>query len=316
MNKRLWILILPWILFANEPKTNHEFGYISHSTINIGDDFQAIAAMRFLPKNAIGVDREFISQFEYPTLLHTVVSGWFMHTKMGYWELTTPPPEKAWPPSNALAPFFISFHISPSFFSEAFTEEGIEYLKNHAPIGARDLPTLRILQEKGIPSYFSGCLTLTLENPFKERDEIIYLVDVDDEVADYIKKNCSSPIVRTTQGKPLLHFLSKEHRLKYAEYILNLYRKAKCVITTRLHVALPCLAFETPLLVLSEPLVDPRFDGLIEHIRHCSKKDLLEEKASYNFDNPPPNFNTHLKLRTNLIKTMEEYVDSTEHDSR
>ena len=60
------------------------------------------------------------------------------------------------------------------------TEKGIAYLKKHAPIGCRDKFTVQILNEKGIDAYFTGCLTLTLDN-YKVDDALrgddIYIVD-------------------------------------------------------------------------------------------------------------------------------------------
>mgnify|MGYP000943183057 CR=1 FL=1 len=41
---------------------------------------------------------------------------------------------------------------------------------------------------------------------------------------------------------------SFEERMAKAEEILTLYQNAKFVITRRLHVTLPCLALETPVL--------------------------------------------------------------------
>ena len=37
----------------------------------------------------------------------------------------------------------------------------LDFLKNAGPVGARDTRTLTKLKEKGVPTYFSGCLTLT-----------------------------------------------------------------------------------------------------------------------------------------------------------
>ncbi len=288
------------------------FGYVSHSTINIGDDIQTLATKRFLPVSAVPVDREFIHEFRCNSPIKAVVSGWFMHVKEGYWELPFPPPEISWPPSSQIDPFFISIHLTGSFHSIVFSEENIDYLKQHSPIGARDLFTLGILQEKNIPSYFSGCLTLTLENNYTERNDIIYLVDLDEATIRYIQSNVSSPTVIVTHGKPLLQFLCVEHRLKYAECILDLYRKAKCVVTTRLHAALPCLAFKTPVLMLDsvDGGSEPRFTGLVEHTWHCSRRELCEGGVDYDFDHPPENPSTYLPIRENLIKIMTEWVQA------
>jgi hypothetical protein len=289
------------------------FGYVSHSTINIGDDIQTIAVKRFLPSCAVPIDREFIHEFSYNSPVKAVISGWFMHVKGGYWELPLPPPEISWPPSSQIDPFFISIHLTGLLHPIVFSEENIAYLKQHSPIGARDLYTLQLLQEKNIPSYFSGCLTLTLENNYTERNDIIYLVDLDEATIRYIQSKVSSPTVIVTHGKPLLHFLSTEHRLKYAEYILDLYRKAKCVVTTRLHAALPCLAFKTPVLMLDSingDGTDSRFTGLIDHTWHCSRRKLCEGGVDYDFDHPPQNPTTYLPIRENLIKIMTDWLQA------
>ncbi|MES2122455.1 MAG: polysaccharide pyruvyl transferase family protein [Chlamydiota bacterium] len=304
-------LMVFWASFAYGEEA---FGYISHSTINIGDDIQTIAAKRFLPDNAVAVDREFISAFSHPSRVKTVVSGWFMHQKEGYWDLPVDPPDSSWPPSDVIDPFFISIHLTGSFLPTVFSEKNIAYLKKHGPIGARDLFTLNELQKRGIPSYFSGCLTLTLENGCKERNDLIYLVDLDEETIQYIRSKTSSPIVVLSHGKPLLQLLSTEHRLKYAEYLLNLYRRCKCVVTTRLHASMPCLAFETPVLMISSDrrgAMDARFPGLVEHAYHCSKEELLGGECDYDFDCPPENPKTYLPIRKQLCKTMMEWVQFT-----
>ena len=293
-------------LSAEEP-----FGYISASTMNIGDDVQALAAKRFLPADAVAVDREFISEFFANVFLKTVVSGWFMHDKNGYWDLRNPPPEKSWPPSQKIDPFFISIHLTGTFLPTVFSEENIDYLRASAPIGARDLFTLNELQKRNIPSYFSGCLTLTLENHFEKRNDIIYLVDLDAQSINYIRSKTKSPIVVISHGKAALQLLKNEQRLKYAEYFLNLYRQAKCVVTTRLHAAMPCLAFETPLLFctsIGEGGEDARFSGLSEHTWHCAAQELCNGECDYDFENPPPNPNTHFPMRENLINIMTDWV--------
>ena len=313
MRKKSYLLFCSVLFLISTIGAQEPFGYISHSTINIGDDIQSIAVKRFLPENAIAVDREFISEFAHEGKINCVLSGWFMHHKYAYWDLSRAPPNKSWPPSSCIDPFFISIHLTGSIMPAVFSEENIEYLRAHGPIGARDLYTLHELQIRNIPSYFSGCLTLTLENHCKKRNNTIYLVDLDEECVRYIKSKSTSPIVVLTHGKSILQLLSPEHRLKYAECILNLYRKAKCVVTTRLHAAMPCLAFETPVLMVSTNTgggVDPRFRGLVDLVRDCSAEELRTSQVDYDFDNPPENPKTYLPMRENLIKIMTDWVKS------
>lgn len=314
MSQIIYLLFCFVSFFTFSVRGEESFAYISHSTTNIGDDIQSIAVKRFLPKNAVAIDRELISEFTHNSKVKTVVNGWFMHQKDTYWDLPLQLPVKSWPPSTLIKPFFISIHFTSTFSPVVFLVENIEYLKMHAPIGARDLYTLKELQKRGVPSYFSGCLTLTLENECEERNDVIYLVDLDEQSINYIKSKVSSPVVVLTHGQSLLQLLSPEHRLKYAEYFLDLYRKGKCVVTKRLHAALPCLAFKTPVLMIcgekKQGPIDIRYSGLIELTSHCSKEELLNGEVDYDFDNPPKNPESYLPIRKNLIRTMENWVQN------
>ncbi len=287
------------------------FGYISHSTVNIGDDIQSIAAKQFLPADAVPVDREFISEFASPSPVKVAVNGWFMHQRGAYWDLPVPPPEKSWPPAPAVDPFFLSLHLTSTFHPTVFSQAGIEYLKAHAPIGARDFYTLDELRRRDIPAYFSGCLTMTLRRPPLTRNDVIYLVDLDEQSIADITQRVRSPIAVVTHGKSILPHLAPAHRLQYAEYLLGLYRRAKCVVTTRLHAALPCLALGTPVLMLSSETpgwMNPRFHGLVEHVRHTSKEELKTGAVDYDFDAPPPNPTSYLPIRANLERIMTTWV--------
>lgn len=290
------------------------FGYISYSGFNVGDDIQALAAKRFLPLNSIPINREIISQFTSDEIIYSIVNGWFMHTKDIAWRWAESPPEKSWPPSSKLEPFFISIHLSPEFLPVALSQEGIEYLKEHSPIGARDKYTLQKLQEKGIPSYFSGCLTLTLNSSYPEREEIIYAVDIGEDCLHALKQYTHHKIVKLTHWMPLSRLGQENHeeRLTCATEILEKYQKAKCVITRRLHAALPCLAFETPVLFISES--DPRFEGLQNLTRHCTREEFINGEFDFDFNNPPENLKDYLPVRNNLIKIIEDWI-SLKHDS-
>lgn len=289
------------------------FGYISHSTINIGDDFQSLAAKRFLPDGAVAVDREFIASFAHPETVLVPVNGWFMHQAGGYWDLPVAPPQRSWPPSSAIAPLFISLHLTQTFHATVFAPENIDYLLEHAPIGARDLYTLDALRSHGVPAYFSGCLTLTLPAAPASRGDVVYLVDVGERSATHIRSHTRARVEEVTHGRAVLPLLKPEHRIQYAEYSLERYRHARCVVTTRLHAALPCLAFGTPVLLLSSETKgwpNARFSGLLDHLWHGSEEELRSGELRYDFDEPPPNPGTHLPLREDLCRRMRAWVDA------
>ncbi len=79
-----------------------------------------------------------------------ILNGWFMWFPENF------------PPSEDILPLFVSFHIVPSIAERLLTPITIEYLKKYGPIGCRDHYTRDLLLSKGVPAYYSSCLTLTL----------------------------------------------------------------------------------------------------------------------------------------------------------
>ncbi|HEY0092602.1 MAG TPA: polysaccharide pyruvyl transferase family protein, partial [Flavobacterium sp.] len=60
---------------------------------------------------------------------------------------------------------------------------------------------------------------------------------------------------------------SHEEKFAMAEDLLNKYARAKLVITSRIHCALPCLAMGTPVIFVNgfDSFVDScRFDGILD----------------------------------------------------
>lgn len=304
-------LLIFLLLLCGSLTATQEFGYISYSMDgNAGDDIQSIAALQFLPKDSVPVDREFISTFKSDGIVNTIVNGWFMHTKnhgVGRDDL----PETSWPPSPSIKPLLISIHLTKAFLPEAFSKEGIKYFKENGPVGARDLCTLREFKDRGIPAYYSGCLTLTLNNPHKnkKRNNIVYVVDLDNEIYEYVKKQCpNSEVIKLTHNIP---GPMRENRLEVAQSLLSKYYRAKCVVTRRFHAAMPCLALETPVLLIGHQN-DYRFRGIIDLVRNCSKSDLLNGKYDFDFENPTPNPKDYLPIRENLINIVTAWRESLE----
>ena len=152
----------------------------------MGDEIQSIAAQRFLPRVDAWLDRERLDEFHAAASHKIILNGWFLHR-----------PDH-WPPSPSLEPLIISFHLTREIVPSVNVKmippsmtvlrgEGLEFLRRHEPIGARDLDTLAELQSAGVASYFSGCLTLTLPmTPPSVKRQHVYTVDVSDAVYDHL----------------------------------------------------------------------------------------------------------------------------------
>mgnify|MGYP003775839523 FL=1 len=267
----------------NKTKT---FGILFANTSNLGDDVQTIAQMQYIPKGAktIIVDRETVN--EESRKCNLIMNGWWMHN------------DKNFPPHKNINPLYIAFHIEKKGL---VSDKAIKHYKKHQPIGCRDIHTMNLLKKKGVDAYFSGCLTLTLKNPFTnpKRDKI-YIVDAhltskkvypwgsDHLLAKLIPKHIRD------QAEYIEHEIPEDldqndmyARQKYVkENLLNKYAQAKLVITSRLHCALPCVAYNTPCIALYSGInTDNRWGGLKDYVYGYTS---VDDKVEMDFNNPKP----------------------------
>ncbi|WP_054834612.1 polysaccharide pyruvyl transferase family protein [Methanobrevibacter arboriphilus] len=106
-------------------------------------------------------------------------------------------------------------------------------------------------------------------------------------------------------------------KFSLAEDLLNLYQSASCVITNRLHVALPCLAFNTPVLLLDNYNFDKdRFSGLKELLYTTEIDDYFQNYNIFDVENPPSNKNNYLKIRKNLISKCQRFTGHLNENDR
>lgn len=285
-----------------------QYGLLSyHNTFNLGDEIQSIAARQFLPQVDVFVNRDGLAsvQLDHPTKL--ICNGWFSHR----------PSE--WPPNKLIYPLLTSFHLnsSPTFVGGSaadfiLDEAVLEYLRANGPVGARDLHTLDLLEKCGVPSYFSGCLTLTLPKTGGERrNDLIVLCDVPDSVVSHIRRKTKKEIqVVGVQGVGF----DRDARMKEAEARLRLLEQASCVITGRLHAALPCLPLGTPVFMVDIAEDQYRFRGLHDLIRHGPPESLLSDGV-FDVNDPVPNSYDYLPLAQTLKSTVQGFINSDDKAS-
>ena len=123
---------------------------------NIGDEIQSICGKGvFLPSVDAYIDRDRLGEYCPDEETKIITNGWFMHAPY------------QWPPkSGKVIPLTVSMYIDQAdskVLDTFFSDTSIKYLNDHGPVGARDLSTLELLQKHGVESYFSGCMTLTLQ---------------------------------------------------------------------------------------------------------------------------------------------------------
>lgn len=303
------------MLFSKKKSTDNiqeKYGVLKYSSINIGDEVQSVAAMRFLPQIDYYVQRERIDQFKSKSSekVKLIMNAWWM------WDCAH------FPPSEDIDPLFVSFHLREQIrekLSDKFmTEKVIDYFKKHEPIGCRDTGTAKYLQSYGIDAYFSGCITMTLEPNRKIKEtrggDYILCVDVPEDMFQAVKEKAEKPVYSVS--RMLSPAFTGVNRFGVAKYMLYLYHNAACIITPRLHVALPGIAFETPVcLIGSEIKKDEvllrrgRFDGMEGYFNEVLIEDYLSGESNYDINHPPKNPGTHLEMKNKLVHTCKNFTN-------
>jgi hypothetical protein len=242
-----------------------------YATLNLGDEVQSIAAERFLPRVDRFVDRDQLNielnayRKEDLGSLKLIANGWYSHNPSAFF----PDREK-----RDFKPLLISMHLASEWGSsieEMFKAEGfLDFMRSNAPVGCRDLSTMKVLEEHGIDAYFSGCLTLTLQrNDSIKRENFIALSDVTAPANPAGLED--HPLVEVRHLTQFSRFsgtllrrlnLINLRKRRLARSLLNTFERAKLVVTSRLHCVLPCIALSTPVVFVHPNPSDPRFQGL------------------------------------------------------
>ena len=281
---------------------NPKFGLLVYNgTDNLGDEIQSIAARRFLPSVDYQFDRDSISiPDHHQDEIRLIMNGWFMKIK----------DDNQWPPPQRIKPLLTSFHITPGAKPKiVLSKSGLDFLKRNGPVGCRDFYTLGILRRNGVESFFSACLTLTLDRPNVERDKNLIVANgVSPAVLERLRKLTAKKIVTVTQGGYAETDIAK--RFEKAESLLQIYARASCVITTKLHCAMPSLAMQTPVLLINSAPDTERFFGLNSFVYNCTEFDFLDPfKFYYDFENPIANPSNYLQYRQALIESVTKFVE-------
>ena len=281
------------------------YALLRYDTTNLGDEIQSIAARQFLPSIDLLVDRDRPNHLppEAKDSYKIVFNGWHTHA-----------PEN-WPPSPDLDPLLVSVHITaemPSLNksrlrpSETLLQgRNLEYFKAHAPVGARDLWTKRLFEDHGVESYFSGCMTLTLgTGAERRRGNYVCAVDLAKPVLQQLRRRARSSLVPVSHEDAVTR--SFDDRMRAAEKRLSLYAHAKCVVTSKLHCALPCLALGTPVLFVISAPDSYRFSGLRDLVRNCTPDEF--GGVDFDFDHPPANGDAYRTYRAALTDTVNRFI--------
>nr|WP_321524044.1 polysaccharide pyruvyl transferase family protein [uncultured Cohaesibacter sp.] len=211
------------------------YSVFSFETPNLGDDVQALAAALLLPKVDGYVNRDRLDKVQLDEPHHVIMNSWFAVKRY-----------KAVPTDSVIPHYFGMCIGRPELLNRKWLAEW----RSSQPIGVRDLHSLELLRKHDIEAYYSGCLTTWMGRFFHkpEKREGIYFVDVPEAMEAFIPADIRDRAIRitneTAKGKT-----SQIERFRATAKILDTIRTAEKVVTRRLHTALPCVGFETPVTV-------------------------------------------------------------------
>ena len=311
-----------------------KYGLLTYSDIdnffNVGDYIQSLAAKQYLPQVDEHINREKLGLYDGGET-KLIMNGWFAHNP------------KKWVPSDDIVPLFVSLHMNSQSAKSMLSENGIAYFKKHQPIGCRDQYTVDLLKEKGIEAYFTGCLTLTLDSykvDDSERGDDVYIVNplynyplkdiafsslknmlksiVKGEIfklkkrEKHLRKFVDNDLLKTAvYTKQYIHTenrYSDDDKLIMAEELLHKYARAKLVITSRIHCALPCLAMGTPVIFINgfDHIIDScRFGGILDLFNRIDVNSKTGEFSA--------NFPLNGKITKDIqIKNLEKHLPLAE----
>lgn len=290
--------------------------YYFKNTHNLGDDMWAYAQSLFYPHIDYFIDNTSIYKFKSNNSedVACIFAAFVEPYNCEY---------SFYPPKN-IVPLFVGSYFRPTMHEFMNTRLIGSYLLEHAPIGCRTKELSEMLAKKGISAYFSGCISLTLPDLHKEKEDYICLVDVPEYVSDFVKNKVGNKFIL----KYITHDIYdiKEHselpiekRFEIIKGNLEIYAGAHCVITSRLHAALPCLTQNTPvLLTITNELaigvndIQRRVKDFFPMLNHNYYSDFLNDNVDYDFINPPVNPDLYLSYREDLIDRCKNFIEKCE----
>ena len=246
--------------------------------MNLGDPIQSFAVLELFKRlgipeeEIIPLDRYDLADYDGEDVI-AVINGAENYEHFAYHA-------RFLPVSSKIHPVFCGIHLH-----RELSETELSSLKNNQPIGCRDEFTVNYLKSKGIDAFLSGCFTMLF--PKRDNSKVydkIFIVDCSDKIMEYIPDNIKENAEYLTQIIRMSS-VSKDYRFtieeteeynQKAKTQLNRYRdEAKLVITTRLHVASPCVAMGIPVVLVRETF-DERYQFIDRFLPLYSPEELKD----------------------------------------
>ncbi|MEM4439093.1 MAG: polysaccharide pyruvyl transferase family protein [Pyrobaculum sp.] len=276
-----------------------KYGVVYAKTNNIGDDIQTVAALQYLPRVDFWIDREYLHRFKSDDVVKVILNGWYTHHPWSW------PPSDVLQP--LIISFHLSPHVGVYFLRnkvirylkkwEPIGTRDLWTLKllKYGGVNAYFSGCLTLTLDKTYKTNKRSDYVLLVDVPTPA--EKIILKRFGDHIVKWNNALVvSNPQPMTSHVRRVFKLLSPlqlryhlgvfnnlfdylitrikikgltlERRLKIASAVIRLVASAQAVVTSRLHIALPALALETPLVFIPRDPNDMRFSGYRQFMAH------------------------------------------------
>ena len=153
----------------------------------------------------------------------------------------------------------------------------------------------------------------------------ICTVDLPDQDTEKIRRYASQNNMWVIAKTHIRHSRTRrtfKEAMDEIESLLTLYQNAHCVITTRLHCALPCLAMGVPVLLIIDKTESSkmgdlnRFDFFLNMLHTTSPMDFRNGTNKFNILDPPDNKELYKIYRRDLIRRVNNFINSTNIETK
>jgi hypothetical protein len=295
--------------------------YYFKETKVLGDDIWAYAESLFYPHIDYYIDNTSIYKFrtENGENVATIMSA-FIEPINHEW---------CFLPSSNVLPLFVGAYFRSTMWEYLDNKIVRDYIKAYEPIGVRSTSNVQKFLNYGIEAEFTGCVTLTLPEMEKKVDRYICCVDVPESVISYIRnevgnqyeiKIISHEIWKWSEHEMIEYSnFSIDERFEKVKQLLQVYANAHCVVTSKLHCALPCLTQHTPVL-LALPAdgkgvtdMQERMSDFFSLFNLAYYDEFMSGKVKFDFINPPSNSNEYMKYREDIKSRINRFISDCEN---
>lgn len=318
-----------------------KYGLLKYTTNNIGDEIQSIAARQYLPRVDIYLKRDFLNQVENDQNIKLIMNGWFSHEPQNW-----PPSPNIEP---LFVSFHISDkaeepYTCPESIEYFSKHEPIGCRDHHTRdlllengIDAYFSGCLTTTLNNKYSDQNSGDIYIvdvssqvldTLPSSIHKKGKRLthnYPITARRSMSRSIKSTLGDSVVYAEKlGIVSLYNwiwnhvnqmdisgdADKESKFQRAQEYLNKYAQAELVITRRLHAALPCVAFGTPVILVHENPDDPRFGGLKDYLNIYSNDEFAQMDSTEILSNADPPRDV-AEIAEDMEETVRAFINTT-----